>query len=108
MAGFLSVRMTVWQLYGYQDNATPLQQRKLPLLAIPYDFMEVRDMSDDDRYSRQSFLGEHAETWIGTCVVGIIGLGGGGLHNVHQLAQIGFLRCTLYDCAIGQDVNLHR
>ncbi len=65
-------------------------------------------MSDDDRYSRQSFLGEHAETWIGTCVVGIIGLGGGGSHIVQQLAHIGFLRYILYDADIVKDHNLNR
>jgi molybdopterin-synthase adenylyltransferase len=69
--------------------------------------MEVTGMLDD-RYSRQSFLGEHAETWIGTCVVGIIGLGGGGSHIVQQLAHIGFLHYNLYDGDIVKDHNLNR
>ncbi len=62
----------------------------------------------DHRYSRQSFLGEHAEKWIGTCVVGIVGLGGGGSHIVQQLAHIGFLHYILYDADIVKDHNLNR
>lgn len=62
----------------------------------------------DDRYSRQSFLGKHAKTRIGTCVVGIVGLGGGGSHIVQQLAHIGFLHYILYDADIVKSHNLNR
>lgn len=62
----------------------------------------------DDRYSRQSFLGEHNERWICTCVVGIVGLGGGGSHIVQQLAHIGLLHYILYDADIVKDHNLNR
>lgn len=50
-----------------------------------------------DRYSRQSFLGKHAETLIRTCVVGVVGLGGGGSHITQQLVHIGFLHYVLYE-----------
>lgn len=62
----------------------------------------------DDRYSRQSFLGEHAEKGIGTCIVGIVGLGGGGSHIVQQLAHIGFVRYILYDADVVKEHNLNR
>lgn len=62
----------------------------------------------NDRYSRQSFLGEHAEKWIGTCIVGIVGLGGGGSHIIQQLAHIGFLHYILYDADIVKGHNLNR
>ncbi len=62
----------------------------------------------DDRYSRQSFLGEDAETCIGTRVIGIVGLGGGGSHIVQQLAHIGFLHYILYDADIVKSHNLNR
>ena len=62
----------------------------------------------DDRYSRQSFLGERAEMHIGTCIVGIIGLGGGGSHIVQQLAHIGFVHYILYDADSVESHNLNR
>lgn len=34
-----------------------------------------------DRYSRQSFLGENSDTAISDCIVGVVGLGGGGSHE---------------------------
>lgn len=62
----------------------------------------------DDRYSRQSFLGEDAETRIGTRVIGIVGLGGGGSHIVQQLAHIGFVHYILYDADVVKSHNLNR
>ncbi len=61
-----------------------------------------------DRYSRQSFLGKHAEEHIARCTVGIAGLGGGGSHIVQQLAHIGFTRFVLYDDDVTEESNLNR
>lgn len=61
-----------------------------------------------DRYSRQSFLGDHAEEQIGRCTVGVPGLGGGGSHIVQQLAHIGFKRFVLYDDDVTEESNLNR
>jgi hypothetical protein len=61
-----------------------------------------------DRYSRQSFLGEHFEESIARCTVGVPGLGGGGSHIVQQLAHIGFQRYVLYDYDVVEESNLNR
>ena len=62
----------------------------------------------DDRFSRQSFLGANAQDRISTCVVGIVGLGGGGSHIAQQLAHIGFQRYVIFDNDIVEDSNLNR
>jgi hypothetical protein len=61
-----------------------------------------------DRYSRQSFLGPNAERDIGKCVIGVVGLGGGGSHVVQQLAHIGVRRYVLYDDDAPEESNLNR
>lgn len=65
-------------------------------------------MKDNERYSRQSFLGLGADERIGRCVVGVVGLGGGGSHIVQQLAHIGFKRYVLYDGDTVEESNLNR
>jgi molybdopterin/thiamine biosynthesis adenylyltransferase len=62
----------------------------------------------NDRFSRQSFLGEDAERIIRRAVVGVAGLGGGGSHIVQQLAHIGFQNYVLYDGDRIEDSNLNR
>jgi molybdopterin-synthase adenylyltransferase len=61
-----------------------------------------------ERFSRQSFLGPHAEERIARCTVGLAGLGGGGSHIVQQLAHIGFQRCVVYDGDVVEESNLNR
>jgi len=60
------------------------------------------------RYSRQSFLGEFSEDAISDCIIGVVGLGGGGSHVVQQLAHIGFQRYVIYDDDIVEESNLNR
>lgn len=62
----------------------------------------------DERYSRQSFLGEHSQADIEHAVVGIVGLGGGGGHVVQQLAHVGFLNYRLFDGDGADESNLNR
>lgn len=62
----------------------------------------------DARYSRQSFLGANSDEMIEACVVGIVGLGGGGSHIVQQLAHVGFRHYVLYDPDCVEDSNLNR
>lgn len=62
----------------------------------------------DDRYNRQSFLGADSQEKIENCIVGIIGLGGGGSHIVQQLAHIGFQKYVLYDPDVPEESNLNR
>ena len=63
----------------------------------------------DERYSRQSFLGENANELISRLKIGVVGLSGGGSHIVQQLAHIGFKRFVLADPDIIDDEsNLNR
>jgi|SRR5665213_2933726 len=61
-----------------------------------------------NRFARQSFLGEEGQRQIEKCVVGVVGLGGGGSHIVQQLAHIGFQNYILFDPDRIKDVNLNR
>jgi hypothetical protein len=65
-------------------------------------------MIQNERFSRQSFLGEDADAAIASARVGIVGLGGGGSHIVEQLAHIGFADFVLYDPDIVEKSNLNR
>lgn len=65
-------------------------------------------MVGEARFARQSFLGANAQERLATCVVGIVGLGGGGSHIVQQLAHLGFKRYVIYDDDIVEDSNLNR
>ena len=60
------------------------------------------------RFSRQSFLGGDGQAAIERCVVGVVGLGGGGSHIVQQLAHVGFLDFVIYDGDMADDSNLNR
>lgn len=61
------------------------------------------------RYSRQSFLGADSEYIIRTAKIGIVGLSGGGSHQVQQLGHVGFRRFVLYDPERFDDMsNLNR
>lgn len=62
----------------------------------------------DDRFSRQSFLGEESQGVFERAVVGVSGLGGGGSHVVQQLAHLGFMNYRLYDPDVVEDSNLNR
>jgi molybdopterin-synthase adenylyltransferase len=61
-----------------------------------------------ERYCRQSFLGEKAEHIFATCIVGIVGLGGGGSHIAQQLAYLGFQQFVIYDPECIEESNLNR
>lgn len=60
----------------------------------------------EQRYTRQSFLGD--QTPLARCVVGIVGLGGGGSHIVQQLAYLGFQHYRLFDPDVVEESNLNR
>lgn len=60
------------------------------------------------RHARQSFLGPQAPNTFATCVVAIVGLGGGGSHIAQQIAHIGFLNVQLYDGDTAELSNLNR
>ena len=58
--------------------------------------------------NRQSFLGESLDDLLENCLIGIVGLGGGGSQIVQQLAHIGFKHYVLYDYDEIEDTNLNR
>lgn len=61
-----------------------------------------------EQYERQSFLGPDAEYTLANCLVGVVGLGGGGSHIAQQLAHVGFHNVQLYDGDIAELSNLNR
>ncbi len=63
---------------------------------------------NNERFSRQSFLGEHSRPAIERATIGIVGLGGGGGHVVQQLAHVGFLKYRLFDGDGADESNLNR
>lgn len=63
---------------------------------------------NNDRFSRQSFLGDEAQERIERTIVGLPGLGGGGSHVVQQLAHVGFRHYRTFDGDIVEDPNLNR
>jgi molybdopterin-synthase adenylyltransferase len=65
-------------------------------------------MKKSNPFARQSFLGPNSQDIIETCIVGIIGLGGGGSHIAQQLAHLGFLNYVLFDKDRIEDTNLNR
>ena len=62
----------------------------------------------NDRFSRQSFLGQNSQSAIETATIGLVGLGGGGSHVVQQLAHVGFLDYIVYDGDAADESNLNR
>lgn len=62
----------------------------------------------NDRFSRQSFLGEESEDLFRFVRVGIIGLGGGGSHVGQQLAHLGIGHFALFDPDCIEFHNLNR
>jgi molybdopterin-synthase adenylyltransferase len=63
---------------------------------------------NNERFSRQSFLGEHSRAAIERATIGVVGLGGGGGHIAQQLAHIGFLKYRLFDGDFADESNLNR
>jgi len=61
-----------------------------------------------ERFKRQSFLGSRSEDILGSCVVAIVGLGGGGSHIAQQLAHLGVRNFRLIDPDRAEESNLNR
>lgn len=60
------------------------------------------------RLDRQSFLGVDSDRILATSTVGIVGLGGGGSHEVQQLAHLGVGRYVIVDPDIIELSNSNR
>jgi molybdopterin/thiamine biosynthesis adenylyltransferase len=65
-------------------------------------------MSKMNNHSRQSFLGDRAETEFQKQKIAIIGLCGGGSHIAQQLAHIGFSQFVICDYDHVEETNLTR
>jgi len=61
-----------------------------------------------DGFSRQSFLGQGAQSTIAQVRIGVVGLGGGGSHIVQQLVHLGVRRFALFDGDVVNESNLNR
>src|SRR5689334_16481980 len=61
-----------------------------------------------ERYKRQSFLGPVSDEVFRTCIVALVGLGGGGSHLGQQLAHIGVGNFLLIDPDVVEESNLNR
>lgn len=57
---------------------------------------------------RQSFLGADSDAVLRRCIVGVVGLGGGGSHVAQQLAHVGIGTLVLVDPDEIEDTNLNR
>lgn len=65
-------------------------------------------MNQQERFSRQGFLGKAGQRAIEQSVLGIVGLGGGGGHVAQQLAHVGFSDFLIYDGDVADESNLNR
>jgi len=61
-----------------------------------------------ERYKRQSFLGPESDKIFGSCIAGLVGLGGGGSHLAQQLAHLGLGNFRLLDPDVVEESNLNR
>jgi len=75
---------------------------------MKFQFCNKKSYLDEDRASRQSFLGEDSECLLSEVRVGIVGLGGGGSHMAQQLAHIGVRNITVFDDDVIEMSNLNR
>ncbi|MGD0582296.1 MAG: ThiF family adenylyltransferase [Bacteroidales bacterium] len=98
-------------LFRPNSSIGRIHLEKIVRVGYPMSFNEQsynKIRYDEDRYSRQSFLGEFSQQVLSIIKVGIIGLGGGGSHIVQQLAHLGILNYVLFDGDILEDSNLNR
>lgn len=62
----------------------------------------------NEKYKRQSFLGEKSQEKIEQTIVGVVGLGGGGSPILQQLLHIGFKKIVVFDPDVVEESNTHR
>ena len=60
------------------------------------------------RFDRQSFLGPGSEARLDAATIGIVGLGGGGSHEVQQFAHVGVGGYVVADPDYMEDTNSNR
>lgn len=87
------------------QRATTITTVGFPMNVVAVD---EPGLHKEERFSRQSFLGNSATESIRNYRVGIVGLGGGGSHVAQQLAHLGFSKFSLFDSDIVEISNLNR
>lgn len=87
------------------------QVSKIVVVGYPMNFSFLQNQNlefDEDRFDRQSFLGENSQFLFNNVRIGIVGLGGGGSHIVQQLAHLGLNKYNLFEYDETDKTNLNR
>ena len=94
----------------WTPDRTAHNLQMISVVGDPAIFSQKKRLSiiDAERYSRQSFLGDHSDEIIAHRTIGVVGVGGGGSHIVQQLSHLGFKKFVLYDPDIISLSNLNR
>lgn len=103
-----SLNCLIW-LPGIEN---PVYAHKISIIGYPISFFFPRGFTDrhasQQRYDRQSFLGENSQMLLQNTKIGIVGLGGGGSHVMQQLAHLGIGSYVLLDPDTIEESNLNR
>lgn len=83
------------------DRITVVGQPTLLMSRLPAFY-------DEERFSRQTFLGPLAPKRINSLWIGIVGLSGGGSHIAQQLTHTGFANYSVFDSQPIDLSNLNR
>jgi hypothetical protein len=84
---------------------------KIVVVGYPMNFSFLKNLVlkfDNERFDRQSFLGENSQFLLSKVRIGIIGVGGGGSHIIQQLSHIGILNYSVFEFDKTDKTNLNR
>jgi molybdopterin/thiamine biosynthesis adenylyltransferase len=84
---------------------------KIAVVGYPMNFSFLKNQNvefDEERFDRQSFLGENSQFLISNVRIGIVGVGGGGSHIVQQLAHLGIQNYCIFEDDETDKSNLNR
>jgi hypothetical protein len=98
-----------WVWIWLPGEANFVEPESVSIVGSPLTFsFKHFDNSLDDKFDRQSFLGDRSQGTFRAVTVGVVGLGGGGSHVVQQLAHLGFRNYRVFDGDVVEDTNLNR
>lgn len=84
---------------------------KIVVVGYPMNFSFLKDQNfeiDEERFDRQSFLGENSQFVLSNVRIGIVGVGGGGSHIVQQLSHLGVHNYYIFEDDETDKSNLNR
>jgi len=84
---------------------------KIVVVGYPMNFSFLRNRNfeiDEERFDRQSFLGENSQFLLSNVRIGIVGVGGGGSHIVQQLSHLGIHNYYIFEDDETDKSNLNR